>query len=1430
MHSFYYRLLFVIMALVCGTPPLPLAAQFTGVDAATYPKIRAYGTGTIFNNAKPSDFTVLENGIDMKATLKVQCNTVVSDPSLSVVLVIDKSGSMSDPVGNGKIRMDWVKDGAKAFVNNLEFGPNTYVAIVTFDGSAYIECTFQNSAAPLLDAIDKITYSNGGATHYDPPFLDPAKGAIALLNTRPAWIRRMIVFLTDGYPNKPPASATIISKLLASKIKTFAITTPGDASPELRDIVTQSGGQAYKSIDPNGIITIYKSLSGDRPTVTYCWLEWISPPGCNQASTTRNVNLQHRPTNTRGNYSYTAPQSSVSGIVNSVVSLPPFSDIPVGATAQATYSISAFNADMQITGAAIVPPGNFTVTDWGGTPPPFTLLKGASRTITVQFTQTAPRDARSAQLLVNGTPCAAPPVLLSGGIKKITLLTPNGGEVYSTCDSILITWTGVEPSDTVLLEYSTDLGLSWQNITPVAFNNSFLWKPPFAGSFIVRVSPFTPKTGIAWTRSGGGTGADSSHAIAVTPDGGIQYIVGDFNKSMTFDNRTITSPKNQEAFLTQYNSGRVAWAVSGVSMLNRFTPYSLSTAKGVMVDKADKSAYLVGEFIPDATFKRQLFVGKYFSNGTQNWMNTISSTLDIFARSMGIDSATKNIYIEGQYAGVMKIPMKNGTTATLNTTALNPKLFLAIFDADGKCTYVQDSSFEPPFNPLISKDSLGNTYETGTFSGNLSSGDTTVTSLGGYDVFIRRIGRIYAPSDQSDGTCTVATPAFSFAYQPLTVGISQVGEYHDTTFSAFICNRGPYPITLTDYRFEGNYPADFALVSALKGVTLPKDSCLQVTVRFTASAVGYRSAYLRVWADCTDQQVILTGFGIELDARIDSLNWGRKRIYTDSPQTMQIRNTGTADIKITKLSLETSPDNSFIPVFPVLPVILAPQDSISILVLFNPQDTLMYQNFVLAEVEGFSKPLAGMLTGFGFLPELIAKGYDFKPTYLNTLSPEIGNCSLLNPGTTADVFIRSVRFLDNPGDFAWATAPDVNFSVQQNSTELRKLDIRFTPKGLGVRKAHVEISSDAAPGPNASPIRLDTVEITGSGFFTPLQVDSLIEFGPVLTCDAPTKYIRIINLDPQNPVKITSIERPTPLAEFVLTPSTSLTIAAGSTDSIGVTFNPDSNRIFDEILTLTTETGQQFTVHLRGSGYKETGLIKLVATYSTSMTMERKEVQPGDRFIVTAWPTINNATSLPLTNLSLELKFDPRAFGFTALENGPAGWKWDVDSSKQTLGILRFTGTAVNPQDLTGLSFWTANFSSFLAQDSVYPFVLTTQSPIRCLELATQNTSMHLDLKGVCFGIARVVDGTGKSYFMSAPSPNPANETATFEIGMGLASSASVSITNTLGEVVQTVTIPHLAVGTHQVMLNLSGLQNGVYFARFTAGQFTETTKMVVVK
>ena len=116
-----YRLILPIIIFICSCPFFSANAQFTGIDASQFPTIKEYGGGTIFNNAKSTDFSIVENGQAMQNGLSVQCSTAVNDPSVNVVMVLDISESMNEKMSNGRTKLEWVKNGAKNFVNSLIF-------------------------------------------------------------------------------------------------------------------------------------------------------------------------------------------------------------------------------------------------------------------------------------------------------------------------------------------------------------------------------------------------------------------------------------------------------------------------------------------------------------------------------------------------------------------------------------------------------------------------------------------------------------------------------------------------------------------------------------------------------------------------------------------------------------------------------------------------------------------------------------------------------------------------------------------------------------------------------------------------------------------------------------------------------------------------------------------------------------------------------------------------------------------------------------------------------------------------------------------------------------------------------------------------------------------------------------------------------------
>jgi hypothetical protein len=86
------------------------------------------------------------------------------------------------------------------------------------------------------------------------------------------------------------------------------------------------------------------------------------------------------------------------------------------------------------------------------------------------------------------------------------------------------------------------------------------------------------------------------------------------------------------------------------------------------------------------------------------------------------------------------------------------------------------------------------------------------------------------------------------------------------------------------------------------------------------------------------------------------------------------------------------------------------------------------------------------------------------------------------------------------------------------------------------------------------------------------------------------------------------------------------------------------------------------------------------------------------------------------------------------------------------------------------------------------------------------------------------------SFELSQNYPNPFNPTTTINFSLAKASDVTLSVYNLLGQKVATVINKYLASGTHSYQFDGSKLASGVYVYRITAGNFTDTKKMVLLK
>jgi hypothetical protein len=78
--------------------------------------------------------------------------------------------------------------------------------------------------------------------------------------------------------------------------------------------------------------------------------------------------------------------------------------------------------------------------------------------------------------------------------------------------------------------------------------------------------------------------------------------------------------------------------------------------------------------------------------------------------------------------------------------------------------------------------------------------------------------------------------------------------------------------------------------------------------------------------------------------------------------------------------------------------------------------------------------------------------------------------------------------------------------------------------------------------------------------------------------------------------------------------------------------------------------------------------------------------------------------------------------------------------------------------------------------------------------------------------------------------PNPFNPTTTISFDLSFSSHVSVRVYDLLGTEVLSLLDEHRSRGSHQLTLNAEALTSGVYFYRLSAGSFTQTKKITVLK
>jgi len=797
----------------------------------------------------------------------------------------------------------------------------------------------------------------------------------------------------------------------------------------------------------------------------------------------------------------------------------------------------------------------------------------------------------------------------------VAVISPNGGETWTTGSSRTITWTSSNVTN-IKIEYSTNGGSSWTQIiaSTAASANSYSWTVPNVSSSTNCLVRITDTANASVTdQSNAVFTIQAAATVRLTAPVGGEVWSGGTAQTITWTSSGVTTVRIEYSrdlgstwtpIISNASalSGTYSWTVPGLSSascLVRITDTANNTVTGmsgnsfsIVSPEIELSSNTLAFGDVDVSTSRALTF--MISNSGAAALTVSGMTCNSALFSVSPASATvtsgQNLSVtvtfspvaRGQQSAAITLSCNDvdERTLTINVTGtgVSPEIALSVTSialgnvnvgSSNSGTFVITNEGNTTLT-VSSITSSSNAFTVTPASASVgAAGQSPVTVTVTFTPVQRgsQSATITIASNDSDepsltvtATGTGLAPEIALSTTTLAFGDVNVGSSTIRTFT--IINEGNGPLVVSG--ISSNNPS-FTVTPTSASVGAGQSTT--VTVAFTPVQRGSQSATITVSSNDSDEPSLtvgVTGTGLSPEIAVSpaSVPVGGVNVGASASWSFVITNEGNSTLTVSGITS----DNARFTVSPQSASIPA-GESRTVTVTFTPAER-GNQSVVITVTSNDSDEATLIVetSGTGLSPEITLPTVNLSLGDVNVPGVVSGMFTIVNEGN-APLIVSSIT-----SDNEVFTVSPQTLTVEADTSA--PVDVTFSPVVRGEQSATITILSNDADEPSL------TVQVSGTGRLSDMTVSSAsIAFGDVDAGSSSQRTFMITN-NGNDTLQVTSIISSHP--EFTVTPS-SASVTAGESVTVTVTFSPVSMGERSGVITVVSGE-RTLTVQVNGIG------------------------------------------------------------------------------------------------------------------------------------------------------------------------------------------------------------------------------------------------------